>query len=74
MHWRADSGELYYISHAELMSVDMTKDDAVPQPLFRYLGADYGVARDGQRFLTEQPVDDFTRVPLTLVTNWSAAR
>jgi eukaryotic-like serine/threonine-protein kinase len=74
-HWRADGHELFYISFAsQLTSFDVTKDDAVPQPLFRYFGADYGITPDGQRFLTEQRVDDVTRIPLTLVTNWTAVR
>jgi len=55
-----------------VVSFDVTKEDAVPQPLFRYLGNDFVVSADGQRILTEQPIDDITRVPLTLVTNWTA--
>ena len=57
-----------------LTSVDITSSDAMPQPLFRSLGFDYGVTPDGKRFLTEEPVEDVTRVPLTLVTNWTAQR
>jgi Tol biopolymer transport system component len=74
-HWRRDGRELFYISSAaEVVSFDVTKDDALPQPLFRYFGNDFVVSGDGQRILTEQPIDDVTRVPLTLVTNWAAAK
>jgi Tol biopolymer transport system component/predicted Ser/Thr protein kinase len=72
-HWRPDGRELYWVgaAGAQLVAFDVTKDEAVPQPLFRYLGYDYSVAPDGQRFLTEEPIEDPTHVPLTLVTGWS---
>jgi len=69
--WRADSHELFYASPAgQVMSVELTKDNAAPQPLFVINGFGFDVSPDGQRFLVAQPVDDVTKIPLTLVTNW----
>ncbi|HEY2322772.1 MAG TPA: protein kinase [Thermoanaerobaculia bacterium] len=72
--WRADGHELFYVSLSQkVMSVDLTKEAASPQTLFAISGA-YDVAPDGQRFLTAIAVDDSSRIPLTLVTNWSAQK
>ena len=71
--WRGDGRELFFSSPAgQVMSVDLTKENASPQPLFLVAGPGFDVALDGQHFLVPQPIDDLTRIPLTLVTNWSA--
>jgi Tol biopolymer transport system component len=72
--WRADGHELFYVSPSQqVTSVDLTKETVAPQALFTISGT-YDVARDGQRFLTTTAVDDLPRIPLTLVTNWSAQK
>jgi Tol biopolymer transport system component len=72
--WRNDGRELFYISHSELMSVDMTSNTATPKPLFRLPGNSYDIARDGQRFIVDRPLDDNYSSPLTFVSNWMAER
>lgn len=70
--WRADGHELFYVSPGQqLMSVEVTKENATPQVLFSMSALGFDVSRDGQRFLTAQPVDDVNKIPLTLVTNWN---
>ena len=71
--WSGDGKELAFAAPGGmLMSVDLTNEKSSPKPLFRLPGTKYQVARDGQRFLVDQPVDDLTRVPLTFVSNWLA--
>ena len=71
--WSQTGKELYYVTPSRvLMSVDLTSDTASPKELFRLPGAFYQPSADGQRFLVDQPVEDPTRVPVTLVTNWMA--
>jgi len=70
--WRGDSKELFFLApNLDIMSADVTKDDPAPQMLF-HLGNENGfdVSADGQRILTAQPIDDPTRIPMTIVTNW----
>ncbi|MEA2238701.1 MAG: eukaryotic-like serine/threonine-protein kinase [Thermoanaerobaculia bacterium] len=71
--WRNDGREIFYVSHSQLMSVDMTSRTATPKPLFRLPGNSYDVARDGQRFIVDSPLDDNLRSPLTFVSNWMAS-
>ena len=69
--WGADGKEVFYVSpDLMLMSVDM-KSGSEPKPLFHLPGFNYAPARDG-RFLVDRRVDDFLKVPLTLVSNWKA--
>ncbi len=73
--WRADGHELFFVSlGSQVMSADLTKENATPQALFAISGQSFDVSRDGQRFLIEQAVDDPAKIPLTLVTNWSAPK
>jgi Tol biopolymer transport system component len=74
-HWRGDGHEIFFLSLGQqLMAADMTKENATPQLLFTVSAPAFDVSRDGQRFLVAQPVDDVTKIPLTLVTNWSAQK
>jgi Tol biopolymer transport system component len=69
--WRGDGKELFFVAPGgTLMAVDFTNEKAAPKALFRLPGNGYDVARDGQRFLIDQPVDDVSTVPLTFVSNW----
>ena len=86
--WRGDGKELfYYAADGQLMAVPIKGDAAVeigtPVPLFtpRLLNgpnvgqgfrAQYDVARDGQRFLLNVPVEDAPTPPITVVLNWTA--
>ncbi|HXH91131.1 MAG TPA: protein kinase [Thermoanaerobaculia bacterium] len=72
--WRNDGRELFYISHGEVVGVDMTSNTATPKPLFRLPGNSYDIARDGQRFIVDRPLDDNFSSPLTFVSNWMAER
>jgi Tol biopolymer transport system component len=72
--WRSDGRELFYISHGQLVSVDMTSNTATPKTLFRLPGYTYDMARDGQRFIVDSPLDDNASSPLTFVSNWMAER
>ena len=73
--WRGDGRELFYIAlGGDVMSVDMTSETATPKALFHLPGFSYDVARDGQRFIVDRPVDDNFRTPLTFVSNWMAER
>jgi len=87
--WRGDGKELYYYAAAErLMAVPIAGDSAAQVgaavPLFEthmlsgftpQLGfrAQYDVARDGQRFLINMPVEEDAPSPITIVLNWTAA-
>jgi Tol biopolymer transport system component len=71
--WRADSRELFYGAPGSmLIAVDMTSDKSTPKTLFRLPGNSCEAAADGQRFLVDQPLDDVTKQPITVVTNWLA--
>jgi len=71
--WRADGRELFYGAFGgTLMAVDMTGDTSTPKPLFHIPGNSYEAAADGQRFLVDQPLEDVTKQPITVVTNWLA--
>jgi len=70
-NWRGDGRELFFIGGGDsLMVVDMTGETSTPKPLFRLPGGTYEAAADGQRFLVDQPLDDLTKTPITVVTNW----
>ena len=69
-HWRADGRELYYIARdRSLTAADMTNDKSTPKPLFQIPGDSYEAAADG-RFLVDRPLEDITKQPMTVVTNW----
>jgi eukaryotic-like serine/threonine-protein kinase len=83
--WRRDGRELfYYALDEQLMAVPLSSStgldvgDAVP--LFEAhlleggLGVrlQYDVARDGQRFLLNVPLEDATDSSITVVLNWAA--
>jgi hypothetical protein len=86
--WRGDGRELfYYAFDGRLMAVPIVGSTAldigVAVPLFEarmlngpgpHLGfkQQYDVARDGQRFLLNVPVEDATASPITVVINWPA--
>ncbi len=72
--WRSDGREIFYVSHSELLSLDMTSKTATPKKLFLLPGNTYDVARDGQRFIVDRPLDDNYSSPLTFVSNWMAER
>jgi len=72
--WRSDGREIFYVSHSELVSLDMASKTATPKSLFRLPGNTYDVARDGQRFIVDRPLDDNYSSPLTFVSNWMAER
>jgi Tol biopolymer transport system component/phosphotransferase system HPr-like phosphotransfer protein len=72
--WRSDGREIFYVSHSELVSLDMTSNTATPKTLFRLPGFTYDIARDGQRFLVDRPLDDNFSSTLTFVSNWMAER
>jgi Tol biopolymer transport system component/predicted Ser/Thr protein kinase len=74
--WRRDGRELFYASAgSQVMAADVTKENATPQPLFSLSAVRvFDVSPDGQRFLVSQTIDDVTKIPLTLVTNWSAGK
>jgi Tol biopolymer transport system component/predicted Ser/Thr protein kinase len=69
--WRRDAKELFFDSEAGVRSVDLTRDDALPQILFPAPATLADVSADGQRLLITQPVEDATRIPLTFVSNWA---
>jgi eukaryotic-like serine/threonine-protein kinase len=77
--WRADGGELYYLSpHAELMAVPIALTPlftpGTPVKLFdswaRGFLTGYAVSRDGQRFVMNAPGDDVVPTPATVILNW----
>jgi eukaryotic-like serine/threonine-protein kinase len=68
--WRADGRELFYMTAEHVHAVDMTREDATPQVLFRETANVYEPAADGQRFLMTRPLHDITTIPLTFVSRW----
>jgi Tol biopolymer transport system component len=75
--WRADGKELFYLSTGgTVMAVDVAAGGVgTPTSLFRAAGvlSDWGVTRDGQRFLFAAPTGQSTPAPFTVVLNWRAA-
>lgn len=83
--WRSDGKELYYLTEQSLMSVPIDTSSGfqygAPQPLFAAsllgrganAGRQYGVARDGAKFLFNLPQQQSTPQALTVTTNWLAA-
>jgi serine/threonine protein kinase/Tol biopolymer transport system component len=73
-NWRGDGRELFYITGDHFVAAaDMTSETSTPKPLFHLAGETYEVAADGQRFLVGQPLEDSTKQPFTVVTNWVGA-
>jgi Tol biopolymer transport system component len=86
--WRRDGRELfYYADDGRLMAVPLrsttTLDVGDPVPLFEAhmlngpaisagLRHQYDVARDGQRFLLNVPLEDAATPSITVVLNWAA--
>jgi hypothetical protein len=86
--WRADGKEIYFLApDATMMAVAVTAsgptfEAGTPVGLFRtrIVGGgspmltrpQYAVARDG-RFLINQPVNEATATPITLLMNWNPA-
>jgi eukaryotic-like serine/threonine-protein kinase len=83
--WRRDGRELFYIaSDRRLIAVPVRSatslDVGAAVPLFEahLLGGglgvrlQYDVARDGQRFLLNVPLDDAAASSITVVLNWAA--
>ncbi|HVS09641.1 MAG TPA: hypothetical protein VMS76_07175, partial [Planctomycetota bacterium] len=78
--WRADSGELYYWHPGSgtilALPIQPGPDFAsgTAQELFRQPAArGFAVAPDGQRFLLNVPLEDYSASPLTVVIGWSPA-
>jgi Tol biopolymer transport system component len=87
--WRGDGKELYYLaSDGHMVAVSITPHgDALeigpPRQLFAteatgltlgILGGNqYAVTRDGQRFLLNEPLQNESTTPITVVVNWTAA-
>ena len=87
--WRHDGRELfYYAVDGQLMAVPFAgvtaPDVGASVPLFeahmlngptnpRGFRQQYAVARDGQRFLLNRPVEEATPSSITIVLNWAAA-
>jgi Tol biopolymer transport system component len=82
--WRADGRELYFVSGAKLMAVDVTIGPeltfSAPQELFteptlvvNVRGNTFEPSADGRQFLVLLPVGGApASPPLTVVTNWQA--
>ena len=81
--WRGDGKELYYIApDRKLMAVDVKPgasfEAGAAAALFQTevehfaLGHRYAVARDGQRFLVNSPVEGTRETPLNVVLNWTS--
>lgn len=84
--WRADGKELFYLSHGNLMAVDVKTDSTafevgVPKALFAHPHLlegpvhprnRYVVSRDGKRFLFSTPAESQNE-KFYILTNWTAA-
>ena len=82
--WSADGKELFFIAPegelmgARIMSSGSTFEAGTPVPLFsvRMVGfggpglPQYAVSHDG-RFLINQPVEESSTSPITLILNWN---
>jgi serine/threonine protein kinase len=87
--WRGDGQELFYLAsdgHIVAVSITAHRDTleiGPPRPLFSTRAAgltlgilgghQYTVTRDGQRFLVNEPAQQESTTPLTVVVNWRAA-
>ncbi|HKS25010.1 MAG TPA: protein kinase [Thermoanaerobaculia bacterium] len=70
-NWRLDGRELFYISgDHSLAAADVTNEKSTPKPLFHLSGETYEAAADGEHFLVDLPLEDFTKQPFTVMTNW----
>ncbi|MGA8366284.1 MAG: hypothetical protein WB716_03115, partial [Candidatus Acidiferrales bacterium] len=82
--WRRDGKELYFLSNAGLMAVDVDTtgpqfEVGIPKPLFDanigtngFPNAPYRVSADGQRFLAITAAEQQYNSPITVVLNWAA--
>ena len=79
--WRSDGKELYYLAPGgTLMAVEVTTNPTFkvgpPKALFAtwIRGAlnEYGVSRDGQRFVMAAPEEGVLATPASLILNWTA--
>lgn len=85
--WRPDGKELFFLSpSSQLMAVDVngegsTFQKGVPKPLFKlpgprnissWLGYNYDVAQNGQRFLFNKILDTSEPPSITVISNWQA--
>lgn len=71
--WRKDGKELFFLGDdLNVMSVDLTDENAVPKALFRGPAYMFRVSGDGQRFLINDPLQDVSKVPVTVITNWQS--
>ena len=82
--WRSDGKELFFLTNEGVMAVAIDTSSGFrhgsPQPLFSVTeygrgnaGRNYGVTRDGQRFLINAPPQQITGQALTVTTHWLAA-
>jgi serine/threonine protein kinase/Tol biopolymer transport system component len=84
--WRGDGKELFYLSpRGKLMSVALsvsgTRLDASPPvplfdvhvPLLDVFRTNYGVARNGQRFLVNTVTESLPPSSISVVTNWTTS-
>src|SRR2546426_198579 len=72
-----DGQELFYrAAGGKLMAVPVRSGESFEAgaavPLFEFLGRNYAVTGDGQRFLLDAMVETEAAVPLTVVVNWAA--
>jgi Tol biopolymer transport system component len=80
--WRRDGRELFYIAaDGKLMAIPVRAESTLtigePIALFQtefpvrsYVGTDYVVSRDGQRFLLKAPSRELPQPSITVVLNW----
>jgi Tol biopolymer transport system component len=75
--WRADGKEIFYLSaEGSVMAVPVKSTDdsfqaGTAQELFKARRASsFDVTADGQRFLVNEPVDDASDTPVTVIVNW----
>jgi hypothetical protein len=84
--WRRDGKELFYLApDKSLVSVDIRLIEKgfssdTPKVLFKTTTTrsglsttkgEYMVSKDGQRFLINTPLEDTTKLPITVVLNWT---
>lgn len=83
--WRRDGKELFYLAPDKtLVSVDVRLTERgfssdTPKVLFKTnlrsgltaTKGEYMVAKDGQRFLINTPLEDTAKLPITVVLNWT---
>jgi len=85
--WRRDGKELYFLSNAGLMAMDVDTtgpqfEMGIPKPLFEadfvaggnggFPNAPYRATADGQRFLTVTTTAQQSNSPITVVMNWTS--